>query len=406
MSSTATLNSVDIKNNAITLTDTAGTNLLTAAEWTGNIKTVNTNANLTHYLNFSDSSGTGYGHPQKTAGISCNPSTNSITATSFIGSSSSSTSAVGVDLTSDDTSGTYSIPFSKTTTATGNALFIDNTTTPLTYNPNASTLTASVFSGSATTVAITDDNAAAIYYPTFVPAAGSGQTLRVDSVTGPLTYNPSTGELLTTSVRTASINSAANAGCNVYFQNSTGSVNIMTGSQTTGSINIGSTSATTGLCNVRPPLVLLRQLQTTNSTTYPPNVATHLGYTVQTLGSSFTTTSLLSSTNTNLMSYSFTSADYGTYLFNASVAIAPTDNSVSRQIIIAISQTSASVTSGPFRDLQYTIATVGAGYLQVAGVYQIYSGSPTIYLVGYCLGSASNVTTTSSTSHFSYTRIA
>lgn len=106
------------------------------------------------------------------------------------------------------------------------------------------------------------------------------------------------------------------------------------------------------------------------------------------------------------MSYAFTSADYGTYQFSAIVALSPTDNSVSRQIIVAISQTSASVTSGPFRDLQYTIATVGAGYLKVDGVYQIYSGSPTVYLVGYCLGSAANITTTSSTSHFSYTRIA
>ena len=121
---TTTITPIDI-----VLDDGVNTNTLSAADWTGNIRTVNTVANLTHYLNFSDSSATGYGHPQKTAGISCNPSTNSITATTFIGSSSSSTSAVGVDLTSDDTSGTYYLPFSKTTAATGNALYIDNSTT-------------------------------------------------------------------------------------------------------------------------------------------------------------------------------------------------------------------------------------------------------------------------------------
>lgn len=171
------------------------TNTLDVNNWTGNIRTVNTVANLTHYLNFSDSSGTGYGHPQKTAGISCNPSTNSITATNFNGLASSSTSAVGVDLTSDDTSGTYSIPFSKTSTATGNALFIDNTTTPLTYNPLASTLTCSIFNGSANTAAITNTNDATTYYPVFVSASGNTQTLRADITTGPFTYTPSAGNL-------------------------------------------------------------------------------------------------------------------------------------------------------------------------------------------------------------------
>ena len=69
-------------------------------------------------------------------------------------------------------------------------MFIDNTTTPLSYNPSTSTLTASVFSGSATTASITDSNLNTTYYPTFVGATGSGQTLFVDSITGPLSYNP------------------------------------------------------------------------------------------------------------------------------------------------------------------------------------------------------------------------
>ena len=390
----------------IVLDDGVNTNTLSASDWTGNIQTVNTNANLVHYLNFSDSSATGYGHPQKTAGISCNPSTNSITATTFIGSSSSSTSAVGVDLTSDNSPTTCYIPFSQTTTPTGNSLYIDNTILPLTYVPNSSTLTASVFNGSATTVAITDDNTAAIFYPTFVSAGGSGQTLRADITGSPLQYEPSPGRMTVITLRsdflapTSSVSAVA-----LYTGLSTGSISIMP-TQSSGSINIGNTAVTSGLCNMRPPLVLSRQLQTTNSATYPPTVATHLGFNTQTLGSAFTTTALLSSTNTNLMSYTFTSANYGTYLFNAIVALAPTDNSVSRQLIIAISQTSATVINTPFVDLQYTIATVGAGYLKVDGVYQIYAGSPTVYLVGYCLGSAANVTTIFSTSHFSYTRIA
>ncbi len=43
-------------------------------------------------------------------------------------------------LTSDNTAGTYYIPFSKTTAGTEGGLFIDDTTGPLTYNPSTATL--------------------------------------------------------------------------------------------------------------------------------------------------------------------------------------------------------------------------------------------------------------------------
>ena len=65
----------------ITLTDGTTSNTINQNGYT----TRNTNANATHYLNFSDSSSTGVGAIQKTAGISCNPSTNVITATTFSG---------------------------------------------------------------------------------------------------------------------------------------------------------------------------------------------------------------------------------------------------------------------------------------------------------------------------------
>ena len=47
--------------------------------------TRNSTQNSTHFLNFVDNSATGTGAIQKTAGISCNPSTNTITATTFVG---------------------------------------------------------------------------------------------------------------------------------------------------------------------------------------------------------------------------------------------------------------------------------------------------------------------------------
>jgi len=45
--------------------------------------TKNSVQNSTHYLNFSDSSSTGVGAIQKTSGISCNPSTNTLSATTL-----------------------------------------------------------------------------------------------------------------------------------------------------------------------------------------------------------------------------------------------------------------------------------------------------------------------------------
>lgn len=118
----------------IILTDGTTTNTINNIGYT----TRNTTANLTHYLNFSDSSSTGTGAIQKCAGITCNPSTNDITATTFTGNASN---AVQVSLASDNTNGTYWIPFSKTTTANNNALYIDNITTPgMSYNPSTSTL--------------------------------------------------------------------------------------------------------------------------------------------------------------------------------------------------------------------------------------------------------------------------
>ena len=56
---------------------------ITAPSFLGNYRTTNTGVNATHYLNFSDSSSTGVGAIQKTAGLSVNPSTNIISASAY-----------------------------------------------------------------------------------------------------------------------------------------------------------------------------------------------------------------------------------------------------------------------------------------------------------------------------------
>jgi hypothetical protein len=138
-------------NPQITLTDGTTTNTIDKNGYT----TRNTNANLTHYLNFSDASATGTGAIQKTIGLSCNPSTSTITATTFSGALSgnsttatTATNATNVALTSDNTSGTYYLPFAKTSGTGNKPLYIDDTTTALTYNPSTSNLTATTFTGS------------------------------------------------------------------------------------------------------------------------------------------------------------------------------------------------------------------------------------------------------------------
>ena len=158
------LQALDVAPNATTvqftdtilLTDGTTSNTLNKTGYT----TKNTTTNATYYLNFSDASTTGIGAIQKTAGISCNPSTNVITATTFVGAltgtassattattATTASTATTITTTSDNTSGTYYIPFSKTTATTSTTLYLDDTTTALTYNPSTATLTASVFVG-------------------------------------------------------------------------------------------------------------------------------------------------------------------------------------------------------------------------------------------------------------------
>ena len=180
----------------------------------------NTNANAVHYLNFTNNHTTGNYALQATDGISCNPNDNSITATTFIGALSgnastatSATTATNVVLTDDNTNGTYYIPFSKTVTG-NDALYVDSTTGPLSYNPSTSTLTATTFSGSlsgnastatsatsatnatnASNIVITSDNTSGTYYVPFSKLSAGTNPLYVDDTTGPLTYNPSTAKL-------------------------------------------------------------------------------------------------------------------------------------------------------------------------------------------------------------------
>jgi hypothetical protein len=77
------------------------------------------------------------------------PSTNTLNATNIAGTlTGTASNALAVNTTSDNTSGTYYIPFTKTSAGTGKTLYVDDTTGPLSYNPSTSTLGCSAINGS------------------------------------------------------------------------------------------------------------------------------------------------------------------------------------------------------------------------------------------------------------------
>jgi len=183
----------------IYLTDGTTTNTIDKNGYT----TRNTSANLTHYLDFSDNSATGTGAIQKTTGIECNPSTKTITATTFSGNATTSTTAStstnsNISLVS---TGVYYPTFS-TNTSGSQALLAS---AGLSFNATSSTLTTTNFSGNASTattstnatnVGITSDNTSGTYYLPFVKTSGTGnKPLFIDDGTTALTYNPSTATL-------------------------------------------------------------------------------------------------------------------------------------------------------------------------------------------------------------------
>lgn len=162
------------------------------------ITTRNTVANATHYLNFSDSSSTGTGAVQKTVGISCNPSTNTITATTFSGALSGLASSASSVLTVPDLTTASNCPVGFFVNTSGQQA--PHTNTNLSFQPTTNTLRATTFEGaltglasSATNVVVTSDNTSGTYYIPFAKTSGTGgKPLFIDDVTGPLSYNPST----------------------------------------------------------------------------------------------------------------------------------------------------------------------------------------------------------------------
>jgi hypothetical protein len=85
-----------------------------------------------------------------------------------------------------------SIPYQ---TAVNNTSMLANGTAGQVLTSAGTTLAPTWTTPNATTATITSTNTNATYYPVFVSAAGSGQTLRIDNATTPFSFNPSTSDI-------------------------------------------------------------------------------------------------------------------------------------------------------------------------------------------------------------------
>ena len=120
-----------------------------------------------------------------------------------------------VTLTADNTATTFYIPF--TSNAASSGLKIDPTTTPLSYVPSTSTLTASVFSGNATTsttstnsnnINLANDITTATTYIPFSSTATGNSALKSNAN---LKFNASTSNLSCTTFTGALVGNASSA---------------------------------------------------------------------------------------------------------------------------------------------------------------------------------------------------
>jgi len=172
----------------------------------------------------------------------------SCTASSFSGALSgnatTATTATTINLISNNENQTCYIPFSKTAT-TSSTLYIDNTTSVLSYNPSTSTLTATNFNGNASTattattatnIGLTVNNDNQTCYIPFSKTSGTSNTLYIDNTTSVLSYNPNTSTLTATnfsgnaSTATTATNIAGGSNYSIPYQSSSNSTTFLSAS--------------------------------------------------------------------------------------------------------------------------------------------------------------------------------
>ncbi len=171
------------------------------------IEITDSNTNASFYPTFVSASGasqTLYADTTTTP-LSYNPSTSTLTATNFSGLASTATQVNVATTTSNSTfypllqannlSGFWNTSKSGSFVANPSTGSFTATTFVGALSGNASTATSATSATNSTNIAVTDTNTNSTFYPTFVSASGTGQTLYADIATGPFTFNPQTATL-------------------------------------------------------------------------------------------------------------------------------------------------------------------------------------------------------------------
>jgi hypothetical protein len=226
-------------------------------------------------------------------------------ASTFDGLAAASTTVAVAD---DNTGGTF-FPIFASTGAGQKSLLFDTTTTPLSYVPSTSTLSASNFSGLAsqsTTVAVADDNSTTTMYPVFTTATAGQKSLLFDSTTTPLRYKPSTGVMSSVQFAVgAFVEPVAGDNAGLISQNTGSSATIIQNQATSGLIRLATRDAANALtiplqisfsnCNIsttNDPVISARNIIVDNSSTRPITIGN--GSSTSTSNIIITTDSLVS----------------------------------------------------------------------------------------------------------------
>jgi hypothetical protein len=225
---TATTFNGALNGNASSATTTTNVDISNTASATHQYLTMTTNSAGTQVLKTST---TGAIYNATTNTTDMNTSGNAATATTAAacsGNSATATTATNSNniLIATDATNAAFYPTFVTSTSGNNAVKVDG---DLTYNPSTNTLSVTNFSGTATNannILTANDNTSGTYYLTFVKTAGTTTgALYKDDTTGPLTYNPSTSNLTATTF-TGSLSGNANTATSATTATNANNVNI------------------------------------------------------------------------------------------------------------------------------------------------------------------------------------
>jgi hypothetical protein len=182
-----------------TLTGNVNGNVTGTATTAQNVNVTATTLSNNFYLTFASASfGSGLALSTSSvgAGLTFNPATSSLSAVLFTGTA---TSSRNIDVSSTPVSSNFNLLFTSASSGSGLALSTSSVGVGLTFNPATSSLSAVLFTGTATTSrnsVVTTTNVSTDHHILFAnTSSGSGLALSTSSVGVGLTFNPATSSL-------------------------------------------------------------------------------------------------------------------------------------------------------------------------------------------------------------------